>query len=259
MSFAAYLVVFLFGLVIGSFINVVIARWNTGMTLGGRSRCFSCSKTLRAGELVPVLSFLIQRGRCKRCKAKISWQYPAVELLTGLVFVAVFSKTIGLFAAALFLIAFCLLIVISVYDIKHTIIPDPLAYLLIAIGLIATCLPLAQGQLPALEDLLAGPALAAPFAALWLVSRGRWMGLGDAKLMLGIGWLVGFQMGLAAFMLAFWIGAVGGVLMLLLGRRHLTMKSEIPFGPFLALGSFLAFFFGITFSSIQSFASVFLQ
>lgn len=247
--------VFVLGAIVGSFLNVVIYRYNTGLGLGGRSFCNSCSQKLRWFELVPVLSFLVQRARCRRCETKLSWQYIAVEIFTGAVFLLLFLKLLPFIATSpvlagaeftFFAVVFSLFIVILVYDLKHTIIPDVFSYSLAALAL---------GHLlivsPNIPDILAGPILFFPFWFLWIVSKGTWMGLGDAKLALGMGWLLGLYAGLAALLLAFWSGALVAIVILfhnsIIGKRTgLTLKSEIPFAPFLVLGTALAFFLDLS-------------
>ncbi len=131
------IVVFFLGAIIGSFLNVVVLRMNTGRTLKGRSMCFSCGKTLHAHELVPIASFLVQKGKCTKCGARISWQYPIVEALTGLVFAVLALKFMYLLPVnvELFLVfltfsvfIFSVWIAISVYDIRHTIVPNNLVW-----------------------------------------------------------------------------------------------------------------------------------
>jgi len=250
-----YFFVFLLGACVGSFLNVVIARMNTSLTLRGRSFCFSCGYKLSWHELIPLASFAVLRGKCRVCKSKISWQYPAVETLTGIVFALAFWKVLGFtFAVASVLellyvwLTASLLIVILAYDLKHKIIPDDYAYgfAALAFARLGVEYALFPGIIPPnWHDYLAGPILAAPLAALWLVSRGRWIGLGDAKLMLGIGWFLGLLSGIDAMILAFWIGAVLGIVLIIIskvGKKYgWTLKSEIPFAPFLILGLFLAF------------------
>jgi len=211
----------------------------------------SCGKTLSWKELVPIFSFLYQKGSCKKCKSKISWQYPLVEFATGLLFVLIFImyppltpllavRTIEL------VIVTCLMLVISVYDIKHKIIPDPFV---IAFSLVTIAGLFIGGSswlhMSDIWSLLAGPILALPFALIWLVSRGRWMGLGDAKLVLGIGWLLGLNGGLNAIILAFWIAAAISIGWLLITFKRLKSGVEIPFGPYLILGMYLVLLFHI--------------
>jgi prepilin signal peptidase PulO-like enzyme (type II secretory pathway) len=248
---------FVFGAVVGSFLNVVSLRFNTGMGVNGRSKCMSCGETLTWKELIPLFSFAIQKGACRKCKSKISWQYPLVEFLAGAVFVLIFMlfppvSALTAFTTLIYVIATCILIVISVYDIKHKIIPDQFVYSFAAIALLGQFVGgTSWFHVPTLPTLLAGPLLAAPFAFLWLVSKGTWMGLGDAKLMLGIGWLLGLNGGANALILAFWIGAAISVAWLLVTYRKFKAKTEIPFGPYLIIGMYIVLFFNIHVLDLQ--------
>jgi leader peptidase (prepilin peptidase)/N-methyltransferase len=105
---------------------------------------------------------------------------------------------------------------------------------------------------PILANLLSGPVLALPFALLWLVSSGRWMGLGDAKLILGLGWMLGLFFGIASLVLSFWLGSIVGLILMLLFRSKVGMRTEIPFAPFLIVSSFIVFLFNIDIFSIAS-------
>ena len=249
-------IIFFFGAIIGSFLNVVILRYRSGRSIvSGSSICFSCGKKLRWYELVPIGSFLTQKGRCEGCKTKISWQYPAVEALTGILFLFLYFhfeyliETTPLLFAVLFsyyAFIFCLLIVLSVYDIKHKILPDRLVLYFVMIAFIGMFF--VQGDslvlhIPSYTQFLAGIILPAPFSLMWLISKGKWMGLGDSKLMIGIGFLLGMSAGLTAILFSFWIGAVISILILLcsrlLGQRGVSFKTAIPFGPFLALGTII--------------------
>jgi len=276
MEFVLYFLIFLLGAIIGSFLNVLVVRLGTGMGYGKRSFCFTCGRQLRPYELVPIVSFLIQKGKCRSCKSKISWQYPTVELLSGVVFWAVciklfpsaifvssiFNFQFSIFNTVLFVyyaVVFSLLLAISVYDIKHKIIPNQFVYPFIALSFLSVLgienWILIENWSLKIENLIAGPALFAPLALLWFVSRGRWMGFGDAKLALGIGWLLGLSQGGAAFFISFWAGALVGIFLismriffpLLFEGKPYTIKYEIPFGPFLAFGAFLAYFLNIEF------------
>lgn len=248
--------VFIFGAIVGSFLNVVILRMRTGRGLGGRSMCFSCGKTLGARELVPIASFFALRGKCAGCGERISWQYPLVEALSGIVFVlsamhaSIVAETAWqwIIHFSFYAATFSTLVVIAIYDARHKIIPDAPLYLLLALSLFAPALQaLSQTYFgsPWIDHMVAAFALAAPFAGIWLVSGGRLMGLGDAKLAFCIGLLLGISGGVAAVLLAFWAGAAVGVVLLLLRKRALTIKSELPFAPFLALGAALALFCGV--------------
>jgi leader peptidase (prepilin peptidase)/N-methyltransferase len=255
--------VFLFGLIVGSFLNVVIYRYNTGMTLGGRSMCFSCGKTLQWYELFPLFSFVVQRGKCWKCKSHISWQYPLVEFITGLLFLGSYIVAENIVHFIYLLISMSLLMVISVYDFRHKIIPDLFAFLFAGFALIYTVyLFIISGNSEMfLKYFLAGPLYFTPFAALWYFSKGKWMGFGDAKLAIGMGWFLGIENTYIAMLIAFWTGAIVGLILVAKAKiqqlsQHwwqrwwngrymsVTLKSEIPFGPFLILGLLAVTFFG---------------
>ncbi|MFA6416338.1 MAG: prepilin peptidase [Candidatus Paceibacterota bacterium] len=236
--------VFLFGLIIGSFLNVLILRYNTGRSIGGRSGCFSCSKKLSWYELIPVVSFFVQNGRCRGCKSKISWQYPLVEIMTGLIF----SLIAWCFWAVPGLVVFYWLlatvsIFIFAYDWRHQIIPDSATVIFIFMAVLRI-LFFGPGIV---DSLLTGLGFFLVFWALWYFSGGRWLGFGDAKLVLAIGLLLGWQQGLVAMCLAFWLGAIVGLVLIAVSRghrllkssHHYTIKSEIPFAPFILIGAWL--------------------
>lgn len=249
---------FVLGAVIGSFLNVVAFRLNTGMTLGGRSKCFSCNKTLYWYELIPVFSFIMQKGACRKCGSKISWQYPLVEIVTGLLFAMIFisfppESVHASFNTLFYLFITCILVVIAVYDIRHKIIPDFLVYSFSALAFAKILVsPDLLLYIPPVMAILAGPLLALPFFLMWLFSKGTWMGLGDAKLVLGIGWTLGFLPAISAIILAFWIGAAISVVWMFLTFKRFKANYEIPFGPYLILGMYLVLFWGIKVIDISS-------
>jgi leader peptidase (prepilin peptidase)/N-methyltransferase len=244
-------ILFVLGLIIGSFLNVLGLRWNSGISIvNGRSFCVVCRKNLRFWELIPVISFVGLRGKCSECDTKISWQYPLVELWTGLVFASLYFvfplgenliSTINYILAAAILSIF---IVITIYDARHKIIPDDLVYSSI---IIAVAFRIMAGG--STLDILAGPMLFAFFASVWFLSQGRAMGFGDAKLALAIGLFLGGAGGLSAFVLAFWIGTAISLLIIAFSytrstmfkrEKKLTMKSEIPFAPYLVFGAWIS-------------------
>jgi len=244
----------IFGLIVGSFLNVLILRHGV-RSLGGRSACPHCERTLRWYELIPVFSYIALRARCRSCKARISPQYVIVELLTGALFLMIGAAPIELIARLIALAIAALLLAIAVYDLYHTIIPDRWVYS--AGGLAILALFLTPVPIPTLLWFIAaGPLAALPLFALWALSRGRWMGFGDVKLALVMGWLLGVSDGVQAVFLAFVIGALVSVCVLLPlpsiiarlrtwgiarsdGGKSYTMKSEVPFGPFLIASCFL--------------------
>lgn len=250
--------VFLFGLAIGSFLNVVIFRLEKDkLILSGRSKCPKCQAVLNWRDLVPLLSFVWQKGRCRYCGAKISRQYPVVEMATGLLFLSAvlirqsaeknpaYSDSLLAFMTIFDLIIISFLIVIFVYDLKHYLIPDKIVYPAIGISFLYF-LAADYGSLPG--RILAGFGTAVFFLLLVVVSRGRWMGLGDAKLSFLMGLWLGWPLVLAALLLSFFSGAGAGLVLIILGRKK--MKSEIPFGPFLTGSTILVFLLAPFFKSI---------
>lgn len=254
MTFFLTIIFFLLGLIIGSFLNVVIFRFNTQRSFKGRSGCMTCQNKLCWYELIPLVSFFALKGRCRNCKAKISIQYPIVEFISGLIFASIFLKFQDIFfintfvfsiSYAYYVTMFSVLLVVAVYDLKHKIIPDKLSLVfgvIAFIGLFFFSNYVFYPHVPSILEFLSGIFLALPFAFLWLVSRGAWIGLGDAKLALGLGWLVGFSKLLTGAVVAFWSGAIIGVLLLIFSKKH-GMKSEIPFAPFLVFGILISFLF----------------
>lgn len=258
----------LLGLLVGSFLNVVIYRLHTGRSLGGRSHCMSCGSHLLWWQLIPVLSFVLLRARCFFCTARISLRYVSVEVLTGLLFgITAVCISDGVLRI-LSLLLMSLLVVIFIYDIVHMIIPDECVW---AIGGIALLMGVYRFIYPFEWESLAFHALGAAvgfffFATLWFVSKGRWIGLGDAKLALPFGFILSFPGILSCIIFSFWIGALCSVFLMVLqriGRRgqfripflrkRLTIKSEIPFAPFLIAGFLLVYFFSVDVFSLVTF------
>jgi leader peptidase (prepilin peptidase)/N-methyltransferase len=249
-----HLIVFILGTFIGSFLNVLIFRHNTGKTILGRSGCMSCRARLKWFELVPIVNFFILRGRCRSCRSPLSAQYPIVEIATGFLFLIAFLISETLLAAMFNALVFSILIVIVAYDMRHKIIPDAYVWSFVALAFLSLFFDFSTLSLtvPTLLSLVSGIVTALPLFVLWLVSRGAWIGLGDSKIALGTGTILGLSGGLVALMYAFWIGAIVGITLMLIerlrtgcvlnkGGKALTMKSEIPFAPFLILGFFIVY------------------
>lgn len=266
----------LLGLTVGSFLNVVILRgrrrkrpngppWARLAHLGGRSSCTSCRTALSIFELIPLISFALQKGRCRHCDIVLSWQYPIVEGGTAIVYMLLTWFVLSRFDPAPWSLLFLLLLFIGaaaamvtfVADLHFQIIPHGAFLTLLVLGVIATIL---RAVYPTLfvgsflyrgvwHDLVSGGALAGSLAALWFFSRGRWIGLGDANLMLALSLIAGFPTSLVAFLFSFWLGGITGASLLVLGRKRLT--SKIPFGPFIIAGFTLAYFFTPSFLSIS--------
>ncbi|MBP6994088.1 prepilin peptidase [Candidatus Woesebacteria bacterium] len=235
------------GFIIGSFLNVVIDRLPLGKSLGGRSSCDSCGRTLSLGELVPVLSYALQGGKSKCCKEKLTIQYSLVETATGLSFFVVtylyFIQVTSISARSLFgliglLVITSTSIAIALIDSRHHIIPDELQ-LSLFVGVIIYHL-----SLNSLHVMLVGQALivALPILLLYLFTRGRGMGFGDVKMQMTLGLWLGLAQGFLGVYLGFLTGALYGGMLLAL--RKAGRKTQIAFGPFLLLGAWIAFVWG---------------
>lgn len=256
MSLLIALFVFAFGLIIGSFLNVLIYRTIHGESpWTGRSRCDHCRKQINWYDNVPLFSYTLLRGKCRYCKKKITTQHLTIELLTGMLFVwwyvmgfAFFqlTQTPLLYLQPVFwLLVGILLLIIFVTDWLYQIIPD---YATIALGILAFLyrLYLSLKGVMQWQDfwlaILSGFVLMGMLGFLWWITRGRGMGFGDVKFALVMGWLLGWPRSLIAFFLAFVLGAIVGVLLIVFGRKQ--MGSKIAFGPFLVLATLLALMYG---------------
>jgi len=248
MEVLIYIFVLSFGLIVGSFLNCVIYRLEEGKSfLKGRSFCPDCKHTLSWRDLIPLLSFLILKGKCRYCQKKISWQYPSVELSTGILFLLIFNYTFpNLLATGYWLLVASFLIIIFVYDLKHYVIPDKVIYPAIMVSgiwyFVSGIFLNLYTKYEILNTIYSAFGAAAFFLAIVLISRGKWMGVGDIKLAFLMGLILGFPNILAALFLAFLIGAIIGVGLVVSQKK--TLKSEVPFGPFLVTGTFIALFWG---------------
>jgi prepilin signal peptidase PulO-like enzyme (type II secretory pathway) len=177
-------------------------------------------------------------------------QYPLVEGAGALLSLLVYLNHPLPLAYAFWFIVWMTLLFIVVYDLRHTVIPWSASFLLMALAILSLFVSINTPQtflfVPDFWSLAAGPLLAAPLVFLSAISRGTWMGWGDGPLELSLGWLLGLSVGGTALMLSFWIGATVGIL-LIAAKKGLTMKSELPFAPFLVLGALVAHFFHVDF------------
>ncbi|MBC5824654.1 MAG: prepilin peptidase [Candidatus Eremiobacteraeota bacterium] len=224
------------GAVIGSFLNVVIYRLPRGESLAyPASHCPQCGHGLCAWDNIPLLSWLALAGRCRHCSAKISVRYPVVELLTAAVFALSaleFGPTIGALSACVLSAA---LIAVTFIDLDHLLILDRMTVGLAVAGIV---LAAASGRL---VGGIQGAALgAALFGGIYLLTRGKGMGLGDVKLAMAAGLFLGLAASIAAFLSAFVIGSLLAVPVLAAGSRG--RRDALPFGPFLVLAILLVLF-----------------
>lgn len=241
---------FLLGLIVGSFLNVLVLRTNSGETLKGRSRCFSCLQKLAWYDLIPLASYFFIRGRCRYCGSAVSVQYPVVEFLTGVIFASIalvasplegelMVSGAGLVRYLLIASFFSLLLAASVYDIRHKIIPDQFSLALFGLAAGVELLALWTGTATLLPDAASALGAFLFFGGIWFVSGGSWMGFGDAKIALSLGLMLGYPGIVLCLLFAFWIGAIVAGFLLL--NRSYGLKTEVPFAPFLAAGAYAAF------------------
>ncbi|MEP7075894.1 MAG: prepilin peptidase [Acidobacteriota bacterium] len=269
-EYFAYIFVFVFGAAIGSFLNVVIHRVpNEESIVFPNSACPKCGNAIKAFDNIPILSWMILRGKCRNCKEPIAVRYPLVELLTAVVFLIVYWK-IGFTPYLPVALTFAAVMISLVFiDAEHMILPNVITYpLLVAALLVRLLFPIFVSNVyftdlarSPLADLWAYPAWALSMAgavlgalagggSLWLVGeiwkrlRGvEAMGLGDVKMMLGVGALLGWSLSFLSIFLAAFVGAIAGVA-LLAGKRDRNLQGQIPFGVFLGPASLIALLFG---------------
>ena len=230
---------FLFGIVFGSFYNVVIYRVPLGLSISkGRSMCTSCKHTLRAADLAPVLSWIFLRGRCRYCGAKISPRYPIIECISGCLFVLAYQRQ-GFAAGFILYAAFwSMLLVVTMMDFDNMIIAEPV--LLIFTLICAVCL-LAIKR-PIFYHLLGCAAGFGAYLAIYLLARAYYkkeaFGFGDVELMASTGLVLGLRGSIEALFLSFYIAVIGIILMKMLGGA-VRRRMEIPFGPYMCAAAFL--------------------
>ena len=295
MDYYWYLILFIFGLAIGSFLNVVALRYRPTfklldfktlkLYLGGRSKCPACHKTLVWYELIPIFSFLIQKKKCRHCGHLISLQYPLVEIISGLIFVFVplvltydlrptTYDFLPLLVVGCWLLVFLLFLLLSIIDFRQYIIPDSINLSLAVLGIILIISQLSgvSGQMSdingqwsflgyyanlfdfwplsmvngqwsmVINHIFAAFIAVLFFGAIISLTKGKAMGLGDLKLVGALGLIFGWPDILMVLFLAFIIGAVFSVVLLI--RKKKKIKEAVPFGPFLVVAASLTFFSG---------------
>ncbi|KPJ77079.1 MAG: peptidase A24 [Deltaproteobacteria bacterium SG8_13] len=242
--FQVIIIVFAFGLCVGSFLNVCIYRIPESKSIvTPGSMCPRCGVKIRFYDNIPLLSYLLLRGRCRNCRASIAVRYPLVELLSGALAVAVLIK-FGLTPEAAVTYGFAaVLIVITFIDIDHRIIPDVISLPGIAAFFLAARLVPSVTWLDSLIGILAGGG--SLFLVAWfyhLITRKEGMGGGDIKLLAMIGAMIGWKGVLFTIFASSASGTLVGLIVMLIKRQN--MKLAVPFGPFLALGAVMYLFYG---------------
>lgn len=232
------------GLVVGSYLNVVIHRIPRGeSTVVSRSRCPGCSGAIRPWDNIPLLSFLLLRGRCRSCGAAISWRYPAIEALTAACFTASLLRFGWSWETPLAWLFSSLLIALAGIDLEHFILPDRITLPGIVAGLLLSSLVGWQTWWMALLGAAVGAGILLLVYAAWLaIRREEGLGLGDLKMLAMIGAFLGWQQVLVTLFLASLAGSLVGLGLMAMGRAG--RRTALPFGVFLAVGGLVALFFG---------------
>lgn len=251
--------VFLFGTAIGSFLSAFSYRLlNSESIVYGRSHCDHCREKISWYDNIPLISYILLLGKCRYCGKRIPFRYFITELLCGVLFLILYCASfsvsagfqgseyekfyllLGLPYLAIGTIVISVLVIIYITDLSEMIIPDFLVNILIAVNFFALILSPTSSNY--YDHLLGGFVLALFLLILSLVTKGAGMGLGDVKLALALGFVLGLKSGIAWMSLSFIIGAIVGVFLIISGKAKFGMK--VPFGPFLIISFFIIYFFG---------------
>ena len=234
------ILVAILGLVVGSFLNAVVYRLHVKVSfMRGRSYCPSCKHDLGAKDLVPLFSYLFLKGKCRYCSKKISWQYPLVEFFTMVSFLTLywqFGLSIDFFVYIIYTI---FLIIIFVYDLKYYLILDKVSVPAIIVAFLLSFFVLEIEFVSLLISALIGGGF---FLLQFVISKGKWIGGGDIRLGVIMGFMLGYPVILAALFIAYILGSVIGVV-LIAGKKK-KWKSQVPFGTFLSIATYIAFIVG---------------
>jgi leader peptidase (prepilin peptidase)/N-methyltransferase len=244
-NFLTVSIIFIFGMCIGSFLNVCIYRLPASKSIANppRSICPNCNSHIRFYDNIPVLSYIWLKGRCRNCDAPISFRYPLVEVMSGIVAVALLFKFGLSLESLVYFVFISSLLVITFIDLDHKIIPDVISLPGIPTGLVASfALPTITLKASALGLLIGGGSLWFVAWAYNLIAHRDGMGGGDIKLLAMIGTIIGWKGVIFTIFASSVIGSCVGITMMLIKGKN--MKFAIPFGPFLSIGAIAYVFFG---------------
>ncbi|MFH1713219.1 MAG: prepilin peptidase [Candidatus Jacksonbacteria bacterium] len=239
-----YIILFILGLSVGSFINATVYRLqNNKKIINDRSACPKCRHKLAWYDLIPGVSFFVLKGKCRYCRKRILWQYPLIEFLTGIIFILPIIKLPELVPILIYLLFACILMTVFAYDLRYMLIPDKISIPAILIVIIAQFffsfeifgLTFAFHYL--LNLLLAGFAAASFFMLQFIISKGSWIGGGDIRLGFLMGLMLGWPNIIIGVFLAYIIGAAFSLPLVIIGKK--SMKSPVPFGVFLTAAAII--------------------
>ncbi len=250
------IIVSLAGIFVGSFLNTVVFRTQANIPIKERSKCMKCMKPIHWIDRVPIISFFNLSGRCRNCASVISWQYPVIEMLTGIIFGLLFVRALNGIGFAEFesqsewLVIFvrdaiiaCFLLIIFVYDYKYSVIMDRFSVPAIIVALLANIYLGADLMWIVLSGLIIG----AFFAFQYLISGGKWIGSGDIRVGILMGLMLGLKLAVVALLLSYIIGAIAGIILIVF--KHRSPQSHVPFGTFMAVAILLTLFLGSAISN----------
>ena len=246
-----YGIVFVLGITIGSFLNVCIYRLPENLSIiKPRSRCGNCGHTLNAWELIPLVSWLMLRGKCHNCKTQISVRYPLVELLEGLLFVLVFHKFGVTVLTLLFWLFVAIMTVVFFIDIDHRIIPNKVVIFAAFAGILPVGLHYTSGYMfysngifePFTSAVLPSGLMLAIALLSVAVFKKAGIGMGDVKVYIPIGLFLGWRLSLLSIWITFFLGGLFGVLWILVFKK--SKNDYIPFAPFIVISSLIVLFLG---------------
>ncbi len=249
---------FIFGASIGSFVQVIATRLHVAPIMKSRSKCLSCGEALRASDLIPILSYLFLKGKCRYCKSVYGISALVIESLFGGVFVLLYLYVLKgqetLLDSFLWFVYYTFLFatlgVIALYDRAHTYIPAAFLYVFGFLSLLMLSLNFAYDRNSI--TLLAPPIVAAPFLLVWLITKGKGLGFGDVLLFLGVGAFFGVYQGFAVLLIAIWSGALYGLYLKYISNAKVKSGIAIPFVPFIVFAFIFVLFTDIDIFSIAS-------
>lgn len=252
---------FFLGASVGSFVQVVAGRLHVAPIINGRSKCLSCGEALRPIDLVPVLSYILLRGKCRYCKSVYGSTALIIEVLFGIVFLLLYHVIImgqpTLLMSVLWLIYYTCLFgvlgVMALYDKAHSYIP--LSFLVPYLGLTLGMFVIRVSGDISLTTLLAPFFVALPFLLIWIITKGRGLGFGDVIMFFGVGAFFGSLQGFAVLILSVWMGAIVGLYVKYIRNKKSYSHIAIPFVPFIVIGFLIVLFTGIDVFSIAMFFS----